>query len=134
MKITTTTAAMLITLAWCAQALADPNLIIVNFDDQGCVQGVQNDEDICPQPSAGRACRRAGQPILWRAAPGPNRPQFTVHFKGLDPVVGCSLTSTPGGTLSCRVGGDVAPGDVYEYGIANTASGCGLDPHIFILR
>ncbi|MEE8042505.1 MAG: hypothetical protein V3T15_06920, partial [Pseudomonadales bacterium] len=71
---------------------------------------------------------------IWQAAPGGNRPQFTIQPKGDNPVVGCSMTSNRGAVLNCRISADVEPGDSYEYGIANTAIGCPLDPHIFIIR
>ena len=132
---TTTLIAALITLAFCHQATADVALIRINFDaDDGCPLSVENDEDVCVQPAIGRACRSIGQPVIWQAAPGPNRPQFTIRPKDVNPLTGCSLTSTPGAVLNCRISDTATPGATYEYGIANTATGCEMDPHIFILR
>jgi hypothetical protein len=115
-------------------AFADVDLIRVDFDAEACPVSVENDEDSCPQPAPGRACRRAGQPIIWQAAPGSNRAQFTIEPKGANPIVGCSMTSTPGGVLNCRISTDVAVDESYEYGISNAATGCALDPQIFIIR
>ncbi len=131
---TTTAIAAFTLFAFCHLAMADVDLIRINFDAEGCPQSVENDEDNCPQPAAGRACRSAGQPIIWQAAPGSNRPQFTIVPKGENPIVGCSMTSNPGAVLNCRISGNVAVGDSYDYGITNTATGCPLDPHILIIR
>ena len=132
--IKATAIAGLITIAFCHQAMADPNLIRISFDDNDCPLSVANDEDTCLEPAAGRACRNPGQPIIWQAAPGPNRPQFTIRPKGANPIFGCGLVSTPGAVLNCQISGTATRGETYEYGIANTATGCDLDPQIFIFR
>ncbi len=131
--IKTTAIVTLIAIAFCTNAMADVDLIRINFDAEGCPQDVANDEDVCPQRAAGRACRRPGQRVIWQAAPGSTRPQFTIDPKGSDVIVGCSLTSNPGAVLNCRIADNATAGESYEYGIANTADGCPLDPHIFIL-
>ena len=134
MKKTTVTAA-LISLAFSYQATADVDLIRINFDSEQCPQSVSNDEDSCLQSVAGRACRKPGQRIIWQAAQGPNRPQFTIQPKGgTNVIVGCSLTSTPGAVLNCRISDSATVGESYDYGVANTAKGCPLDPRILIVR
>lgn len=133
--IKTAVIATLIAITFCPGAMAaNVDLIQINFDDESCPTGVVNDDDRCLEPAPGRACRRPGQQIIWQAAPGPNRPQFTIQPKDDNPIVGCSLTSNQGATLNCRIDDNATPGTIYEYGIANTAIGCPLDPHIFISR
>jgi len=134
----TTVIAALISLAFSYQATADVDLIRINFDSEQCPQSVSNDEDSCPQSVAGLACRKPGQRIIWQAAQGPNRPQFTIQPKGItngitNVIVGCSLTSTPGAVLNCRISDSATVGKSYDYGVvANTE--CPLDPRILIVR
>ncbi len=132
-KITAITGLIMLTFGYLAQA--DVDLVRINFDSNQCPQSVTNDEDKCPQQAAGRACRRPGQRIIWQAAQGPNRPQFTIQPKGDgNVIVDCTLVSTPGAVLNCRISDTATVGEAYEYGIANTEIGCPLDPQILIVR